>query len=138
MIQVDLPHGHSSGRRQWTQHTKVSASGEESKNFVKHNISLVRATYAHQKRGRVSNLAGWEQASRKVLARLMSDPHDLMKEYKVVRDDGLSLEGVRFPDVLWPMFQLILGTPPEPPLDKPKVIMVTDAVVLLICFFCTR
>ena len=136
VIQVDLPHGHSAVSRQWAQKTTVTAKGEENKNAVKHNLSLIRATFAHQNRGRVSNLAGWEQAGRKVLARLMSDPHDLTKEYKVVKDDEASIQGVRHPDVLWPMFKLIWGTPPEPPMDKPQVIMVKDAVVLLMCFFC--
>ena len=136
MTQVELPHGHSAVSRQWAQKTTVPAKCEENNNFVKHNLGLIRATFAHQKRGRVSNLAGWEQAGRKVLARLMSDPHDLTKEYKIVKDDEASLQGVRFPDVLWPMFKLIWGTPPEPPMDKPQVIMVKDAVVLLMCFFC--
>ena len=103
-------------------------------NFVKHNLSLIRATFAHQKRGHVSNLAGWEQAGRKVLARLMSDPHDLTTEYKIVKDDEASFQGVRFPDVIWPMFKLTWGTPLEPPMDKPQVTMVKDAVVLLMCF----
>ena len=137
MIQIDLPHGHSAVSRQWAQKTTVTAKGEENKNAVKHNLGLIRATFFHQKRGRVINLAGWEQAVRKVPARLMSDPHDLTKEHKVVKDDEASLQGVRFPDVLWPMFKLIWGgTPPEPPMDKPQVIMVKDAVVLLMCFFC--
>ena len=136
VIQVDVPHGHSAGSRQWAQKSAVIAKGRENKNFVKHNLGLIRATFAHQKRGRVSNLAGWEQVGRKVLARLMSDPHDLTKEYKVVKDDEASSQGVRHPDVLRPMFKLNWGrTPSEPPMDKPQVIMVKDAVVLLMCFF---
>jgi hypothetical protein len=53
----------------------------------------------------VSNLAGWEQASRNVLTRIMSKDHDALKEYKIGETgDADCLEGARIPDVLWPMF----------------------------------
>ena len=78
----ELPHGHRQRNRIAKLHTPTTEACNEDLNFTRQNMATTRDTFAHQKRGRVSNLAGWAQSGKGLLVR-MKDPGAKLGEFEI-------------------------------------------------------